>query len=117
MQITNTELVASSWTHAFALARQHGHSASIKIPKYRRPYLPSRFEKSRLSFRKGANQVYRDTNAKNSFQIREYDDYWTVSLDHFNPEQGHLVEHAVRDAPVQTALGLLAVAAIGFGGN
>jgi hypothetical protein len=58
--------------------------------------------------------VYRDQQETDSFQIREYEDEWTIELDHHNPEAGNAAAHAVRDAPKYTIVALgLAGAAIG----
>lgn len=73
--------------------------------------LPPGFERSRLSIRGPANAVYRDQRKTDSFQIREYDNKWTIELDRHNPETGNAVAHAITDAPGYT-LAALAVGAV-----
>lgn len=105
---------AHTWAQAKRLSEQE-YGKKIKIPKTSEPRLPPEFEQSTLSINGGANAVYRDQQATDSFQIREYGDYWTIELDRHNPEQGNAVAHAFLDAPKYTLSALAAVGAV-FGG-
>jgi hypothetical protein len=101
---------AHSWAEAKRLAREQGHGEKITVPKTAEHRLPPGFERSKWSIEAGAEAVYRDQQETDSFQIREYEDEWTIELDHHNPETGNAVAHAVRDAPKYT---LAAVAVVG----
>lgn len=50
-------------------------------------------ERDGMSFSKEANAVYRDSRPTDSIQVREYDDHYTIQLDHANPTEGRIVEH------------------------
>lgn len=54
-------------------------------------------EPTLLALPKGAMTVYRDQRGTQSVQVREYEDYYLVQLDHANPEQGRVIEHLRRD--------------------
>lgn len=62
-----------------------------------------------MSIRAGANALYRDQSEEDSFQVREYDDHWTVEMDRYNPDEGPAVQHALMDAAKYTALSLAAL--------
>lgn len=94
------------------LAREQKYGTKIKLPKGFAGPLPRRFERSSLSLPNGATAVYRDQQARDSFQVREHDDHYTVEMDRHNPEQGNAVAHAVYDAPMYTAIGIMAAGAI-----
>ena len=105
---------AHGWAEAKRLARRQGYGQKITVPKTSEPTLPPGFEPSRWSIKAGAEAVYRDQQVKDSFQVREYGDRWTIELDHHNPETGNVVAHAVRDAPMYTlAAAVLVGVAIG----
>jgi hypothetical protein len=108
---------ATSWRDAVRTARERGYGKNVKLSKRNTIGIPARFEPSRLSITAGANAVYRDQQAKDSIQIREYDDYYTVELDRYNPEQGYPIQHAAQDAPKYTALALGIVAAVAGAGS
>lgn len=104
------EQTAHSWQAAKRLARRHRYGTKITVPMHSAPYLPPGFEQSALSINNGAKAVYRDQRARDSFQIREFDDHWTIEMDKYNPEQGYAIQHAVADAPGYT---LAATAVLG----
>lgn len=106
----NSGTHAGSWAQAKRLAREQGYGTKITVPKAKEPTLPLEFEQSLLSIPGGANAVYRDQRKTDSFQIREYNDHWTIELDKHNPEEGNPLAHAVQDAPKYT---LAAVAIVG----
>lgn len=59
-------------------------------------------EPSTLGFPDGANRMYRDGRADDSLQVREYDDYYLIQLDHANPTVGgvdNIVAHYELDIP------------------
>jgi len=88
----------------------------IKVPKTFVNGVPAQFTESALSLHLGANKVYRDQQPTNSFQIREFNDHYTVQLDRHNPEEGSAVAHAVTDAlPYTVMIASLGVAF--YGGN
>ena len=88
---------------------QQEYGKKVKISKVAAGSLPSQFTESHMSLPLGANKVYRDQRATDSFQIREYDDYYTVQMDRHNPDDGNAVKHAMTDAFAYT------VAAVGIG--
>lgn len=108
---------AASWPQAKRMARNREYNTKIEVPK--RPVLgiPPEFERSVLSIPGLARAVYRDQQAKNSFQIREFDEKYTIELDRHNPEKGNAVAHAVYDAPVYTAGAIVLGAALLGGGG
>ncbi|WP_436348805.1 hypothetical protein [Natronorubrum sp. FCH18a] len=115
VNFTGRSQTAHSWGDAKRLAREQKYKTKIKLSKQNAPFLPSEFEPSSLSIPGSANEVYRDQNPTDSFQIREYDDHWTIEMDQHNPETGKMVAHAVQDAPSYTLAALVVGAAI-FGG-
>ncbi len=86
----------------------------VKISKADLPDVPSGFHLSWLSLPLRAKRVYRDNRRTDSLQLREYDDYWTIQRDRFNPETGlkEFVLHALTDARHITAFGVLGCAGI-----
>ncbi|SDM60927.1 hypothetical protein SAMN04487949_2245 [Halogranum gelatinilyticum] len=71
-------------------------------------------EPSTLGFPDGANRMYRDGRSDDSLQVREYDDYYLIQLDHANPTVGgvdNLVAHYELDVPPKQRR-LLVVAAV-----
>lgn len=108
---------AHSWSEAKRLARQGGYGEKVVVSKPNEPRLPPEFGRSYLAIHMGANAVYRDNRPRDSYQIREYDDKWTIELDQHNPEQGNAIKHAVMDAPVYTAIAATAVGALLSGGS
>lgn len=108
---------ATSWNAAFHMARQE-YGRTIKVPKVAAGPVPPRFTKSTLSLPLGANAVYRDQRPTDSFQIREFDDHYTVQLDRHNPENGNAFKHAVTDALPYTLVAVgLGAAVIGGSGS
>lgn len=103
---------AHSWAEAKRLARQQGYGEKITVPKTSERRVPPEFERSAWSVRAGAEAVYRDQQETDSFQIREYEEKWTIELDHHNPETGNAIAHAVYDAPKYTlaAVGITSAA-------
>lgn len=95
---------------------QQEYGKKVKISKAAAGTVPPQFTESPMSLNMGANQVYRDQQATDSFQIREYDDYYTVQLDKHNPEKGDAVKHAVTDALPYT-LAAVGIGAMVFGGS
>jgi len=106
---------AHSWNAAFHMARQE-YGKKVKISKAAAGGLPSQFTKSPMSLHMGANKVYRDQQATDSFQIREYDDYYTVQMDRHNPDDGNAVKHAMTDALPYTLVAV-GIGAMAFGGG
>ena len=108
---------ANSWNSAFHMAQQE-YGKKVKISKVAAGRLPPQFTESPMSLPMGANEVYRDQRATDSFQIREYDDYYTVQMDRHNPDDGNAVKHAVTDALPYTlaAVGIGAMVLGGGGG-
>lgn len=96
--------IANSWDHAYRLARKHGHDAEIKLPKDRTFGLPSEYEPSSMSIPKGANNVYRSPGPGEHFQVREYDDHYTVDLDHHHPKD-NAIGHVIKDGGKYTVAG------------
>lgn len=93
------------------------YGKKVKLPKPSVRAVPPQFSQSSMSLHLGANQVYRDQRATDSFQIREYEDYYTVQLDRHNPEEGDAVKHAMTDAFAYTAVAGLGIGAVIFGGG
>lgn len=104
---------AHSWSQAKRLARQRGYGEKVKVLKTSEPFLPPEFQESILAIPAGASAVYRDQNVRDSFQIREFDDYWTIELDHHNPDKGNAIAHAVIDAPLYSASAVIAATYLG----
>lgn len=77
----------------FSLLKQ----GSIRLDKSARVPNPTEWgkglEETFVAFPKGANAVYRDSKPHNSIQVREYNDYYLIQLDHANPAEGQIVEH------------------------
>ena len=84
-----------------AVSRERLREGTLVLPKGPGVPPPTEWgfglEPSVLSLPLGADTVYRDGRATASIQVREYDDRYTVQLDHANPEQGRLIEHLFRD--------------------
>lgn len=106
---------AHSWNTAFYMAQQE-YGKKVKISKMAAGGLPPQFTESPISLYMGANKVYRDQRATDSFQIREYDDHYTVQMDRHNPDDGNAVKHAMTDALPYT-LAAVGVGAMVFGGG
>lgn len=68
--------------------------------------------KSLLSFRKGAETVYRGTVHGEDVQVRVYPDRYTIQLDHANPVE-RPIRHLLLDVPPR--LRLLLLGAVGLG--
>lgn len=108
---------ADSWDSAFHMARQE-YGKKVKISKVAAGRLPPQFTESPMSLPMGANEVYRDQRATDSFQIREYDDHYTVQMDRHNPDDGNAVKHAVTDAfPYTLAAVSIGAMVVGGGGG
>jgi hypothetical protein len=67
-----------------------------------------------LSLLLGAEAVYRENRAKDTVQIRVYEDKVTLQLDRYNP-RNYPAKHAVGDAGEYTALAAVAAAALWSG--
>lgn len=106
---------AHSWNAAFHMAQQE-YGKKVKISKMAAGGLPPQFTESPMSLHMGANKVYRDQRATDSFQIREYDDHYTVQMDRHNPDDGNAVKHAMTDALPYT-LAAVGIGAMVFGGG
>lgn len=72
--------------------------------------------KSLLSFRKGAESVYRGTFREEDVQVRVYPDRYTVQLDHANPVE-RPIRHLLLDVPPRLRLLLLGVGGVGVLGT
>lgn len=101
---------AHSWRGAFRAAGQ-AYGRTVTVPKAAVGPVPPRFEPSPLSLPLGASAVYRDDRPTDSFQVREYEDRYTVQLDRHNPDDGSAVRHALTDAAAYTLPLAVAVAA------
>lgn len=112
MSLENTRTCATSWSEAMRLAREQKYSTKIELPKEFAGPIPREFEQSALSIPNGATAVYRDQRAQDSYQIREYDDRYTIEMDQHNPEAGNAVAHAVVDAPLYTAAAIVGLGAL-----
>lgn len=101
------------------ISRDRLREGTLVLPKGRDVPPPAEWgfglEPSALSFPLGADTVYRDSRATHSIQVREYDDRYTVQLDHANPEQGRLLEHLFRDIGPRRRTELLLAAAVVVG--
>lgn len=111
----NTMEETHSWNSAFRMAEEE-YGRKIKLSKAVAGPIPPQFTDSPMSLPMGANQVYRDQQATDSFQIREYDDHYTVQMDRHNPDDGNALAHAVTDAAAYTAVATIGAVAI-FGGG
>jgi hypothetical protein len=117
----NNDLRKAMWNQRIESARRTlAPGQETKVWKHRvsgEP--PEEFSLSVLSFPKGAKTVYRDSNATNSLQIREYDEYFQIQMDHYHPLRhplGHIaqdISNPVAQAATSVALGL----ALGVGGS
>lgn len=108
---------AYSWSHAKRLARELGPNKKVELAKNQAPVLPPEFKRSLLSIPGTAKAVYRDVRKTNSFQVREYENKWTIELDRHNPDTGNAIAHALVDAPVYTLGAALLVAGALSGGS
>lgn len=92
---------ASTWSVAFTRARDPGWDDVITVPKAAEPELPETLavRQSPLPFSlpRGAETVYRQDEPGEHYQIREYDDRWTVDYDRYNPHYAPL-KHFAADA-------------------
>ncbi|UHQ98026.1 hypothetical protein HYG81_20615 (plasmid) [Natrinema zhouii] len=92
-------------------AAEQKYGTKIEVPMTAVIGVPANFELSKRSLPNGANAVYRDQRKTNSYQIRAFDDHYTIEMDQHNPETGNAVAHAGFDAPKYTAAGLAIVGA------
>lgn len=104
---------AVNWSEAERLAKRKPDT-EIRLPKARVVGLPQKYERSYRSLPKGAKVVYRSPGPGQHFQVREYDDHWTVDFDRYHPKHNP-VQHALKDSPQETALAVLAGAALAGG--
>lgn len=102
---------AVSWSEAERLAKHHHPDSEVRLPKSAEPTLPPKYEPSPLSVPKGALSTYRGPGPGEHFQVREYDDYWTVDYDEFHPQHSP-TKHAILEAPMYTALAIGVVGAL-----
>lgn len=99
------------------MARRAGYGETITVPKAEVFGIPTNFESSSLSLHFGAKAVYREDRARDSLQLREYDDHYTLQLDRYNPEY-RPVAHAIADAPEYTiGAAALGAALLGAGSS
>lgn len=102
-------LEVDEWSEAILLARSAGYDGAIRVPKTAEPSLPESPEFHRSNFpwsiHKGAVAVYREATRDEHLQLREYPDYWVVSLDHYNPRY-RPIEHAAVDIPMSMLLAM-----------
>lgn len=94
------------------------HGKRVRINKVDMPMLPRGFVASTWSLPLGERQAYRDGHRRDSLQLREFDDWWLVEVDHYNPDVDVLawLAHAVVDAPEVTigvAAGLAVLGGVG----
>lgn len=91
-----------SWDAARAIVEYVVPDALVTVSKGGEPTLPRDLSMRRSnvpwSIHKGAWRVYRDDRPGEHLQIREYDDHWTVELDHHNPHYRPL-RHVAVDTP------------------
>ncbi len=105
-----------SWRAYFRNIRQRSYGEKIDVPKSKVGQLPSNFEVSALSIKNGAQEVYREKKAKDSIQIREYENYYTLQLDRYNP-QYHPIGHALVDATGYTLTATVGAVIVAKGGD
>lgn len=98
---------AHSVPQAEWLAAQTGDTITIPNPPARPP---ERYERSPLSLPMGQQAAYRTPGPKEHYQLRVYEDRWTVEQDSFHPKH-YPVQHAAIDAPMATAVVLTAFGA------
>lgn len=78
----------------------------IRVDKPLNYIIPDELHESNLGLDKGALRQLRDSHTANSLHIHEFQDYFLVHTDAFNPEY-HPVAHGIVDIPGIT-VGLLA---------
>lgn len=105
-----------SWNVYFRDVRGKDYGDKIKVPKSKVGPIPSNFESSVLSIKAGAEEVYREKKAKDSIQIREYENHYTLQLDKYNP-QHHPLAHAVVDATGYTLAATAGAVIVAKGGD
>ena len=75
-------------------------------------------EENDLGFAKDANEMYRSNEPQNTIQVREYDDYYLIQLDHAHPAENPVAHYKLDVSPGQkfgVAIGILAVGALIWG--
>lgn len=100
-------LTANSVLEAEWLAEQTGDTVKIPNPPMQPP---DRYEPSPLSLPMGQQAAYRTPEAEEHYQLRVFDDHWTVAQDSYHPKH-YPLQHATNDAPVATAVALIAFGA------
>lgn len=99
------------------MARRAGYGETITVPQAEVFGIPTNFEPSSRSLPFGAQAVYREDRDRDSLQLREYDDHYTLQLDRYNPEY-RLVAHAIADVPEYTiGAAVLGAALLGAGSS
>lgn len=103
----DTDRSAPTWSEAFERARDPGYGDEIVVPRAAEPALPETMSLRRspppMSLRKGATTVYRQDERGEHYQIREYEDHWTVAFQSHNPHAAPL-QHLLTDVNVWRAL-------------
>jgi len=94
-----------------AVTLERLRAGTVELPRAAVPD-PTEWEwdlsQSLLSFRSGANRVYRGVHHGEDVQVRVYDDRITVQLDHANPVEAP-IRHLLLDVPPKPRALLLAV--------
>ena len=70
-------------------------------------------EPSAIGFAKDANTMYRTDESRNTIQVREYDEYYLIQLDHAHPLENPVAHYKFDISPGQKAG--IAIAAIAVG--
>lgn len=85
---------------------------NVRMTKWEMPDVPEGFVRARWSLPCGEKAVYRDTNARDSVHLYEYEDHWVFHVDRSNPDAGppEFIDHALTDALHITAVVVAAIA-------
>lgn len=105
-----------SWYNYLNQARDAEYGKKVEVPKHEVVGIPSEFEECVLSIPDGAKVVYRDDEATDTLQLREYENKYTLQKDRYHPHH-YLVAHAVTDAKKYTAIAAVGLTAILSGGS
>lgn len=98
---------AHSVLAAEQLTAQTGDTVTIPNPPIQPP---ARYEPSSLSLPMGQQAAYRTPGPKEHYQLRVFEDHWTVEQDSYHPKH-YPLQHAAIDAPMATAVALTALGA------
>lgn len=103
-----TDDTAYAWSAAFEKARDPAFGDEIVVPRSAEAALPPTMELRRspppFSLRRGADEVFRQTESGEHYVVRKYEDRWTVAVHERNPHDAPLA-HLLRDVEVKRTLG------------